>query len=106
MLSKKEKRIFHEFVARVRIRWPAARIWAFGSRSRGDAVRDSNLDICVVANDIDDEFEVDVMEIAHQLGLEHEVIITTVTYSQTEFDRVPLSEDGLINYILTSGIAG
>lgn len=43
-----DRRMLHEFAARVRERQPHARVWAFGSRARGDAAPDSDLDLCVV----------------------------------------------------------
>ncbi len=105
MLSNKEKRIFNEFVSRVRIKFPDARVWAFGSRTRGDATRESDLDICVVVDTLNDESEVAIMDIARLIGLDHDVIITTVTYSQEGFENASRSESGLVQYILGSGVA-
>lgn len=105
MLSQKEKRIFYDFVSRIRIKFPFARIWAFGSRTRGDATRLSDLDVCVVLETLNDESEVAVMDIARQIGLYYDVVVTTVIYSQEEFDNAPLSDSGLVKYVMGFGIA-
>jgi predicted nucleotidyltransferase len=105
MLSKKETMIFDELASRVCLQLPAARIWAFGSRARGDATGEIDLDICVVVQRLTDESEIAVMDAARQIGSDHDVIITTVVYSQEEFASIPRSESGLIHYILYYGIA-
>lgn len=105
MLSNKEKRIFDEFAARVPLKLPAARIWVFGSRARGDATGGSDLDICVVVHRLTAQSEIAVLDAARQIGLDHDAIITTVIYSKEEFEKIPRSESGLIHYILCYGIA-
>ena len=39
MMSEEDRRIFDEFTNRVRERFSDARVWAFGSRARGEAYR-------------------------------------------------------------------
>jgi predicted nucleotidyltransferase len=50
MMSDHDHRILEIFAAQVRQQFPEARIWAFGSRARGDATWESDLDVCVVLN--------------------------------------------------------
>jgi len=106
MLSNKERTIFNEFVSKIHIKFPSARIWAFGSRARDDATGESDLDVCVVVDTLDDESEIAIMDTTRQIGLEHDVIITTVIYSQEGFENAPRSESGLIHYILSYGVPG
>lgn len=81
-------------------------IWAFGSRARGDATGESDLDVCVVLDKFNDENEMVIMDIARQIGSEHGLIITIVIYSRKEFEKVPLADSGLIYYILSYGVPG
>jgi predicted nucleotidyltransferase len=106
MLSNEEKWIFNEFVSKLRVKFPNARVWAFGSRARGDATGESDIDVCVVVDTLDDESEIAIMDIARQIGLDHDVIITTVIYSQESFENAPRTESGLIHYILCYGVPG
>ena len=58
MMADRDRHILDLFAARVRQHFPTARIWAFGSRARGDSTWESDLDVCVVldqyAPDTDD----------------------------------------------------
>jgi predicted nucleotidyltransferase len=105
MFSNKDEKILSQFAADVRKEFPAAKIWAFGSRVRGDATEESDLDVCVVVDKLDDESDSAIMEIAWQIGFKNDVVISTVTYSNEEFEGGPCAESGLVQDILDNGIA-
>jgi len=48
MMSKQDRKILDQFTSLVRERFPDARIWAFGSRARGNATWESDFDICII----------------------------------------------------------
>ena len=103
MLSEQDKKIFSTFAGRIRRRFPEAKIWAFGSRTRGDASPESDLDVCVVLDYLNDAVDTTVMEIAWETGFENDIVISTVTYSRQEFEKGPCSESGLVHNILDYG---
>ena len=105
MLSEKDKRVFSIFASLVRQRFPDARIWAFGSRTRGDAGEESDLDVCVVVGRLDEAIDQTIMDIAWEVGFENDIIISTVVYSRQEFDKGPCSESPLVQNVLSTGIA-
>ena len=105
MLSNKDKKTFNQFISEVRKKFPDAKIWAFGSRVKGDATVESDLDVCVVVEKLDDESDSTIMNIAWQIGFENDSIISTVTYSKEEFEDGPCSESALVQNILDYGIA-
>ncbi|MEW6669395.1 MAG: nucleotidyltransferase domain-containing protein [Thermodesulfobacteriota bacterium] len=104
MLSEKDKRVFSQFASSVQDRFPRARVWAFGSRARGDAALESDLDVCVVVPELDDATDKAITDIAWEVGFENDVIISTVTYSDDEFEKGPCSESPLVREILTTGM--
>jgi predicted nucleotidyltransferase len=105
LATKSDERILTQFAAAVRSRFPEARIWAFGSRVRGDFTEESDLDVCVVLRALDEAIDETIMGIAWEIGFEHDVVISTVTYSEEEFERGPCSASGLVRSIREDGLA-
>lgn len=105
MLSDNDKKVFELFSDRVRIKFPEARIWAFGSRVLCKATGESDLDVCVVVKKLDDVIDKEIMNIAWETGFENDIVISTTTYSQDEFDKGDCSKSPLVQNILEYGVA-
>ncbi len=105
MMSKQDRRIFDQFTSRVRQRFPDARIWAFGSRARGNATWESDFDICIVLNQVNQETDRWIRDIAWEVGFENERVITTVVFDFDQFENGPMSESTLVANVLQEGVA-
>ena len=105
MLSKKDNQVLKKFSTAIRQQFPEARIWAFGSRAKGTAIDESDLDVCVVIKNLNDDTDTLIMETAWKIGFENDIVISTVSYSSKEFDEGPCSESMLVENILSKGIA-
>jgi predicted nucleotidyltransferase len=105
MFSKKDKIILEKLAQRIRIRYPEARIWIFGSRARGDSAWDSDFDVCVVLKTTNEETNEFVRNVAWEVGFENERVVTTVILSEDGFENGPMSESTLVENILREGIA-
>ncbi|HUT51987.1 MAG TPA: nucleotidyltransferase domain-containing protein [bacterium] len=105
MIKESDSAVLQEFAGRVRELFPEARIWAYGSRARGDAEPDSDFDICIVVNNADREAERKVSKIAWEVSFSHEMVITTLCFSESEFYRGPDSVSPLVKNILQEGVA-
>ena len=104
MMTERDQRIFAIFAAQVRQHFPAARIWAFGSRARGDATWESDLDICVVLEKLTREDCDAIGHIAWEVGFEYEMLIMPICFTNEEFERGPMSESTLVMNILREGV--
>lgn len=105
-MSAEDFRIFELFVDRVRALEPEARIWAFGSRVRGDHSWASDLDICVVLpGEIALACRNAISDVACDVGYEHDRLIIPVVLSEEQFERGPMSASPLVKNILREGIA-
>ncbi len=104
-MTKQDRLVLKEFAARVNARYPEARIWAFGSRVRGDAREDSDLDICVVVPGLDRAAWEGISDMAWEVGFENDLLITTVKFDQDAFERGVPSESPLVQAILREGVA-
>lgn len=105
MISRDDKMILDEFSRGVRERLPDARIWAFGSRVTGGATWESDFDICVVLDHLEDWAERHIRGVAWEVGFEHDRVITTVILDSEQFERGPMSESTLVENIHRQGIA-
>jgi predicted nucleotidyltransferase len=105
MLTDQDRRIFDQFSGLIRKRFPGAKIWAFGSRSRGTAEWDSDFDVCVVLHYVDRETDSWIRRVAWEVGFENERLITTIVLDSKEFETGPMSESTLVGNILQDGVA-
>jgi len=104
-MTKEDLRILSVFASSVRSRYPEARIWAFGSRVTGSHTQESDLDVCVVVNKLDDRIDKSIMNIAWEIGFENDRLISTVTYPEDLFEKGPCSESSLVKTVLEQGVA-
>jgi uncharacterized protein len=104
MMSDRDHHILEIFAAQVCQHFREARIWAFGSRARGDATWESDLDVCVVVEKLTYKDRNAIGDIAWEVGFEHELVIITVCFTGEEFERGPCSESSLVLNILREGV--
>jgi predicted nucleotidyltransferase len=104
MMADCDRQILDLFAARVRDQYPDADVWAFGSRARGDATWESDLDVCVVVDQLTSEDRYTLWNIAWEIGFEQDMLISAVPFSKDEFEHGPCSESPLVLNILREGI--
>ncbi len=101
-----DRRILKEFSERLRSVVPDAAIRAFGSRARGAADAESDLDICVVVPMITPEVREAVSSIAWEVGFENDcTLIAPIILSRHDFESGPMSASTLVAHILRDGVA-
>jgi len=100
-----DKQVLDEFSKGIRTRQPDAEIWAFGSRVKETADEDSDLDVCVVLPHLDEETDRFVIATAWDVGFRRGRLISTVTYSSSEFHHGPCKASALVQSILEEGLA-
>jgi predicted nucleotidyltransferase len=103
-MHQDDRAIFTIFAARVRERFPDARLWAFGSRARGGAEWDSDFDICVVVDRLDATTDQALSDLAWEVGFARDRVIAVVPFSREAFERGPFSESTLVETIRREGI--
>jgi len=104
MMADRDRQILDLFVTCVRERFPDADVWAFGSRVRGDATWESDLDVCVVDNDLTQADHYTIGDIAWEVGFEHGLVIIPICFTREAFERGPMSASTLVANILQEGI--
>jgi len=104
MLSAKDQVCFEVFSDSVKSLYPDARTWAFGSRVRGEIGEDSDLDVCVVLDELDWEKRRRISDIAWEIGFERDRLISTVVFSKEQFEQGPSSASPLVKSIQDEGV--
>lgn len=104
-MNQKDYDILKQFAEKVRKQFPDARIWAFGSRARGLSSEYSDLDVCIALNNLDEAIDKMIINIAWEIGFNNDIVISTVSYSNYDFDNGPLTFSTFIKSILKNGIA-
>lgn len=105
-MTPEDRQILGEFAAAVREQHPGADVIAFGSRARGEARWDSDLDICVIVDrPVDWRLRRALGDIADEVGFVHDRIITLVVYERERIQAGPLVASPLVAAIRQEGIA-
>ena len=105
MMSKEDRKILKEFTDHVRDRFSDARVWAFGSRARGEATWESDFDIFIVLNEVDQKIDRWIRDIAWEVGFKNERVITTVLLDKVQFEHGPMSESTIVENVLREGVS-
>lgn len=76
----------------------------FGSKARGDASPDSDIDIMIEVEDYTPEIESAIDDLVFEINLAHDCFISIIIFSKNELDKGPLSESSLYKVIEKEGI--
>lgn len=102
-LAATDLSIARRFVAALGPDVPLVRLLVFGSRTRGDARADSDLDLLVVVERIDPPIRAAVLEAAWRAGFP-DVLVSPVLVSRDELTHGAIRDTGAIAAALSEGI--
>ena len=88
-----------------RARVPFSKILVFGSRARGDANPESDVDVLVVVDESAPSIRRTIRDAAWEEGFDSGVVLAPVVVTRDEFDRSPFSESMFVKNVLRDGIA-
>ncbi len=99
-----EKTILEQFKTRLRERLQVYKIILFGSRARGDADPQSDLDVVVLDDGIDASAREYVSDCAWEAGFGHGIVVVPVVFTRTEWESGPERQSLFVRAVETEGV--
>ncbi len=105
MIALCDKQTAIEFKERVAALVPIVQFYVFGSRARGDAEPDSDVDVLVVLDSEADESARDyVSDCAWEAGYGHGIVVVPVVFGREEWENGPERHSLLARAVEVEGV--
>lgn len=105
MLGMEDLKIAMRLKARlIEIGVPLVELRVFGSRARGNASPDSDMDVFLLVSSIDNRIRKLIDQAAWECGFEADRVITTVEYTPDQLTNSPLRESPFVRSVLREGV--
>ncbi len=104
MLTRTDRQIAREFRRRLAQIVPILDLRVYGSRARGDAAPDSDLDLFIEVEETTPELRRRISDIAWEVGFQMDRVISTVVVTRDDLERGPMGANPLVLNVEQEGV--
>jgi len=104
-MQEKDLRIIEKFKQLVSQKVSVLEMRVFGSRARGNATGESDLDVLVIVDRLDQSIDKYISECAWEVGFHEDVVVMPVAVSIDAVKNSPLRESVFIKNVYREGVA-
>jgi predicted nucleotidyltransferase len=104
MLTETDRQITHEFQHRLEVVVATLDLRVFGSRARGNAAPNSDLDIFIEVETLTPQLRQQISEIAWEVGFEFDRVISTIVATRDQLEHGAMGANPLILNIEREGV--
>lgn len=103
-MNSDDRRIAEELKRRLSAAVSLVDFRVFGSRARGDAGEDSDMDVFIEIEDVDPGIRERIMDAAWEVGFDHGMLISPLVMTRDEVERSPLRSAPIVRSVLEEGV--
>ena len=104
MIQDSDRKIVSEFRSRLEAIIPILDLRVFGSRARGDATEESDLDVFIKIAELDRSCREKISDLAWEVGFEYDLVISTFVVTEAQVERGAMGASPLLFKVLQEGI--
>jgi len=103
-MEPSDQKIALDFRSRLEAMIPILDLQIFGSRSRGDAREDSDLDVFIKVERLDRSLREKIHDLAWEVGFEYDRVISTFVVTEVQIQEGAIGASPLLAKVLAEGI--